>query len=48
MGQDWFWSKEWQEKEQEVQQDIDSGCVYLYENVDDVIVFLQELEDATR
>ncbi len=36
-SQSWFWSKEWQEKEKEVEENIEEGKVYKVKNVDDLI-----------
>ena len=36
-GQAWFWTKEWQEAEQEARADITSGRVKKFKNVEDLI-----------
>lgn len=36
-SQAWFWSKEWQEKEKEVGEDIKDGRVYHANNVDELM-----------
>ena len=33
----WFWSKEWQEKEREADEDIKAGRVKRFKNVEDLI-----------
>ena len=41
-SQAWFWTKEWQEKENEVQKDIKEKKIYQAKDVDDL---LKKLED---
>jgi antitoxin MazE len=36
-SQSWFWSKEWQEKEKEVEENIKEGKIYRVKNVDELI-----------
>lgn len=36
-SQSWFWSKEWQEKEKEVEENIKEGKIYKVKNVDELI-----------
>ena len=36
-SQAWFWSEEWQEKEKEVEVDIEKGRIHKAKNVDDLI-----------
>ncbi len=38
----WFWTEEWQKGEAEAQKDIDSGNVREFENVDDLLAYLEE------
>ena len=40
-SQAWFWSKEWQEKEREVEEDIRNGNIHKVKDVDDLF---KELE----
>ncbi|MBA7508785.1 hypothetical protein ES705_00718 [subsurface metagenome] len=41
-SQAWFWSKEWQDKEREVEEDIKAGKLGHAKDVDDLI---EQLED---
>lgn len=36
-SQAWFWTKEWQEKEREAEEDLKNGRIYRSENVDELI-----------
>ena len=36
-SQAWFWSKEWQDKEEEVEEDVKKGRIHRAKNVDDLI-----------
>jgi AbrB family looped-hinge helix DNA binding protein len=40
-SQSWFWSKEWQEKEKEVEEDIKAGRIHHAKNVDELIEKLE-------
>jgi AbrB family looped-hinge helix DNA binding protein len=40
--QAWFWTREWQEKEKEVDQDIKAGRVHSFESTDEAIRWLKE------
>ena len=40
--QAWFWTESWQKMERDVQEDIDAGHVYGYDNVEDVIKGLHD------
>ena len=44
--QAWFWTERWQRMEHEVQNDIDSDRLHHYQDVDEAIGALQELENA--
>ena len=35
--QEWYWSKEWQEKEREAEEDLKTGKVHTADGVDDLI-----------
>lgn len=39
--QEWFWSKDWQEKEKEAEEDLRAGRVYAADDVDDLIEQLE-------
>lgn len=43
-SQAYFWSSRWQAGEQEAQDDIDSGRISRFENVEDALAFLDEEE----
>jgi hypothetical protein len=38
-GQKWFWTKEWQELEKQVDKDIEDGEIETFDNIDDFIEF---------
>jgi antitoxin MazE len=40
-SQSWFWSKEWQEKEKEVEEDIKAGRITKAKSVDELIEKLE-------
>jgi AbrB family looped-hinge helix DNA binding protein len=40
--QAWFWTKEWQEKEKQVDEDIKAGRVHSFESADEAIRWLKE------
>lgn len=40
-SQAWFWSKEWQEKEKEVEEDIKGGRIYHANNIDELMESLE-------
>jgi hypothetical protein len=40
-GQQWFWTKEWQEGERRVDEDIKAGRVHRFDNIDDFFASLQ-------
>lgn len=40
-SQAWFWSKEWQEKEKEVEEDIKGGRIYHANDIDELIESLE-------
>ncbi|MCR4429562.1 MAG: AbrB/MazE/SpoVT family DNA-binding domain-containing protein [Tepidanaerobacteraceae bacterium] len=40
-SQAWFWSKKWQEKEKEVEEDIKAGRVYHAKDINDLIKQLE-------
>lgn len=40
-SQAWFWSKEWQQAEREVEEDIKAGRVYKAKDVEDLIKKLE-------
>ncbi len=44
--QAWFWTKRWQQMEREVQADIDAGRTARFDNVDDMLTWLDEDDDA--
>lgn len=44
--QAWFWTERWQQMEREAQADIDAGRVRNYENMDDALEALGELDNA--
>jgi antitoxin MazE len=39
--QTWFWTKEWQEKEKEVEEDIKNGRIHLAKDVKDLMKQLE-------
>ena len=41
-SQSWFWSREWQAKEQEVEEDIKAGRIKKADGLKDLIVKLKE------
>ena len=43
-GQSWFWTKEWQEGERRVDEDIRAGRVTTYDTIDEFIAGLVEDE----
>jgi len=44
--QAWFWTERWQKMEQEVQEDLESGRFYDFDNAEDAIKFMHEYADA--
>ena len=44
-SQAYFWSKRWQDGEQEAQDDIDNGRVYRFDNIDDALNSLDSDEE---
>jgi AbrB family looped-hinge helix DNA binding protein len=42
--QTWFWSARWQRMEKAAQDDLDSGDVVEYDNVNDALVALDQIE----
>ena len=40
-SQSWFWSKEWQEKEKEVEEDLAEGRIFEAKNVDNLMKNLE-------
>lgn len=43
--QAWFWTERWQKMEHEAQDDIDAGRVQLFDNVEDMISWLDEKDE---
>ena len=43
--QAWFWTKHWQQMERDVQTDIDSGRTARFDNIDEMLTWLEE-DDA--
>lgn len=43
-SQAYFWSRQWQEGEQEAQGDIENGRVHRFDNIEDALQFLDEDE----
>ena len=43
--QAWFWTKHWQQMERDVQADIDSGRTARFNNIDEMLTWLEE-DDA--
>ena len=41
-GQSWYWSKEWQAAEKEADEDIATGRVTKFDNIDDALEFLHK------
>ena len=41
-GQDWFWSRRWQEGERQAQEDIRAGRVHKFESASDATAFLHK------
>jgi hypothetical protein len=35
--QEWYWSKEWQEKERKADEDLKAGKIHAENNIDDLI-----------
>lgn len=47
--QRWFWTERWQQMEREVQEDYDNGRYYEFDNVEDLIKFLNgEIKAKTK
>lgn len=46
--QAWFWTEHWQRMEREAQADIDAGRVYKFDDVEDMISWLDEETDHTQ
>ena len=46
--QAWFWTERWQRMEREAQADIDAGRVYEFENVGDMISWLDGKTDQAQ
>ncbi|MBU0693241.1 MAG: AbrB/MazE/SpoVT family DNA-binding domain-containing protein [Candidatus Omnitrophica bacterium] len=42
-SQNWFWSKEWQKKEKEAQEDFKKGCYKKFPNTNKAIEHLKSL-----
>ena len=41
----WFWTERWQRMERQVQEDIDSGRILRYSNIDDALKDLEQSND---
>lgn len=46
--QAWFWTERWQKMEREAQQDIDAGRVLQFDNVDEMIAWLDEKDEDAQ
>jgi AbrB family looped-hinge helix DNA binding protein len=46
--QAWFWTERWQRMEHEVQEDIDAGRVQEFDNVEDMISWLDETDENAQ
>ena len=44
--QAWFWTERWQQMEWEVDEDFQAGRVEQFDNVDDLITWLDQEDDA--
>ncbi len=44
--QAWFWSERWQQMEREAQEDVETGRVHRFSNVEDALAALESEEDA--
>ena len=44
--QTWFWTKRWQEGEEEVEEDISAGRLHQFNNAEEAIDFLHEAVDS--
>lgn len=44
-NQRWFWTEEWQKEEREADEDIRAGRVHAFDNVNDVISWLDNDDD---
>ncbi len=44
--QAWFWSERWQKMEREAQEDIETGRVHRFSNVEDAVEALENEDDA--
>jgi len=40
--QEWYWSKEWQEKERKADEDLRAGKIHSADNIDDLIKQLEK------
>ena len=46
--QAWFWTERWQKMEREAQADIDAGRVHQFDNVEDMISWLDEKDEDAQ
>jgi AbrB family looped-hinge helix DNA binding protein len=46
--QAWFWTERWQRMEREAQADIDAGRVHQFDNVEDMISWLDNKDDDAQ
>jgi AbrB family looped-hinge helix DNA binding protein len=46
--QAWFWTERWQKMEREAQEDINAGRVQQFDNVDEMIAWLDEKDEDAQ